>query len=224
VPLEREKLVDGLRAAWYWLGCWGCRVFCMLFFRLRTYGRENIPKKGAFLLVSNHQSYLDPIFCGAPLQRQLFYVARDSLFEHRLLGWLISTIKTIPVKRGKPDTAAIRKIIRRLNQGKGVCLFPEGTRSNDGRISTFMGGFGLLSRRGGARIVPVVIDGAFECWPRHKRIFARGGHILVRYGKAIPLEQARQMNNEQLTLLVTDTLRRMQNELRLKHGKKPYDY
>jgi 1-acyl-sn-glycerol-3-phosphate acyltransferase len=224
VPLEREKIIDVVMAAWYWLGRWGCRVFCMLFFYVRTYGRENVPKKGPFLLISNHQSFLDPIFCGAPLRRQLFYVARSSLFKHWFMGWLISTVKTIPVRRGKPDFPAMRKVIGRLKQGRGVCLFPEGTRSSDGRIQTFMGGFGLLSRRGKAPIVPVVIDGAFECWPRHKKIFSRGGHILVYYGKAIPAEQTKGISDKQLTALVSDTLRRMQNDVRTKHGKKPYDY
>jgi len=71
--------------------------------------------------------------------------------------------------------------------------------------------------------VPVVIDGAFECWPRYKKIFS-GGPVTVCYGKPIPVEQAAEMDNKKLAEVITDTLRRMQNECRLRQGKKPYDY
>ncbi|MHC4624701.1 MAG: lysophospholipid acyltransferase family protein [Planctomycetota bacterium] len=221
---KRERLIDVITAASYWLGRSACRVFCLLLFHLRSYGRENVPKEGAFLLVCNHQSYLDPIFCGVPLRRQLYYVARSSLFKHWFFGRLISTLKTIPVKRGQADLAAMRKVVARLKEGRPVCLFPEGTRTSDGRIAAFKGGLGFLSRRGRAPIVPVVIDGAFENWPRHKRMFSPGGHIGVYYGKAISAERARAMSDDELAAVVTETLRRMQHELRIKRGKEPYDY
>jgi 1-acyl-sn-glycerol-3-phosphate acyltransferase len=216
--------IERLRTACYWLGCWVCRVFCILFFHLRSYGRENIPKKGAFLLVGNHQSYLDPIFCGIPLRRQLFFVARASLFSHRFWGWLISSVKAIPVKQGRPDLFAIKKVVGKLKQGGGVCLFPEGTRTSDGKIAPFKSGFGLLSRRTEAAVVPVLIDGAFECWPRHKKIFSPGGHVVVCYGKAVTAEQVKQMNDRKLAEVLTDMLRRMQTKTRIKHDKKPYNY
>lgn len=219
-----ERLVEAVRTAWFWLARWGCKVFCILFFQLRSYGRENIPKKGAFVLVSNHQSYLDPIFCGVPLRRQLFFLARASLFANWFFGWVISSVKTIPVRQGEADLSAMKKVIGELKQGNGVCVFPEGTRTEDGKIARFKGGFGLLCRRGEAVIVPVVVDGAFECWPRHKKIFSRGGEIVVCYGKAIPVEQIKRMDDKELAEVLTDTLRRMQNNCRVKHGKKPYNY
>jgi len=215
----KEKLID----AWYWLGCWGCRVFCILFFRLLVYGRDNIPKKGPFILVVNHQSYLDPLFCGVPLKKRLFYVARDSLFDNWLLGFLLPTIGTIPLRRDKADLAAMRNVINRLKEGRGVCLFPEGTRTEDGKIAPLKSRFSLLCKRTEASIVPVAIDGAFECWPRHKKMFSRG-LISIRYGKAITHEQIKNMSDGQLTKLLTDTLRWMQNDCRLKQGKKTLDY
>jgi len=200
-----------------------CRVFCILFFRVRVYGRENIPAKGAFVLVSNHQSYLDPIFCGTPLKRHLYFLARDSLFADRFFGRLLSSVNTIPVKRGEADLTAMRKVIGKLKEGRAFCLFPEGTRTSDGKIAPFKSGVGLLCRRGAAAVVPVVIDGAFECWPRHKKIFSPGS-ISVCYGKVITAEQAKNMGDRKLAEVLTDTLRRMQNECRVKQGKKPYDY
>lgn len=217
-------LEEKLKARWFWLARWICRVFCILLFRLRVYGKENIPGKGAFLLVCNHQSYLDPIFCGVPLRRHLYFVARDSLFANRLFGRLLTSVNVIPVKRDKADLSAMKTVIGKLKEGKGVCLFPEGTRTSDGKIAPFKGGFGLLCRRGEAAVVPVVIDGTFECWPRHKKIFSPGGRIVVCYGKAITAQQVKNMSGRKLSGLLIDTLRQMQNDCRAKHGKEPYDY
>jgi 1-acyl-sn-glycerol-3-phosphate acyltransferase len=216
-------LKENIKAKWFWLVRWACRVFCMLLFRVRSYGRENIPPNGPFVLISNHQSYLDPMLCGIPLKRRVNFLARETLFHHWLFGRMITSVGTIPVKLGEGDISAIRKAIDILKQGRGICLFPEGTRSRDGKITPFKPGFGLLCRRGGAAVVPVVIDGAFECWPRHKKLFSHGS-IVVNYGKAIPAEQVKSMGNEKLAEVLTVTLRKMQNESRIKQSKKPYDY
>jgi len=213
-----------LKIGWYCFARWLCRVFCIVFFRLHIYGRENIPDKGAFVLASNHQSYLDPVFCGMPLKRHLYFLARDSLFANRFFGRLISSVNTIPVKRGKADLSAMKNIISRLKEGNGVCLFPEATRTYDGKIAPFKPGFGLLCRRGKAAVVPVVIDGAFECWPRHRKIFLPGSNIMVCYGKPITNEQVKEMSDRELAEVLTDTLRQMQMKCRVKQGKEPYTY
>lgn len=214
---------EQLMAKWFWFARWLCRLFCLLFFRVRTYGRENIPRKGPFVLISNHQSYLDPMLCGGPIKRRVSFLARESLFTHWLFGRMIRSVGTIPVRLGEADISAMRKVIDVLKAGRGVCLFPEGTRSQDGRITRFKPGFGLLCRRGKAAVVPVVIDGAFECWPRHRKLFSPGS-IAVCYGKAISAEQAKNMGDAKLAEVLTDTLRRMQRTCRIKQGKKPYDY
>lgn len=221
---KREMFKKNLKARWFWFARWICRVFCILFFRLRVCGKENVPKKGAFILISNHQSYLDPVLCGVPLKQHLHFLARDTLFTHWFFGRLISSVNTIPVKRGQADLSAMKKIIGKLKQGKGVCLFPEGTRTSDGKIKSFKLGFGLLARRGNAAVVPVVVDGTFECWPRHKKIFSPGATIVVNYGKAITAEQIKKMSNRELAKTLNDTLRQMQNDCRIKQGKKAYNY
>lgn len=208
---------------WYWIARWACRVFCILFFRFRVYGRENIPGKGAFILVANHQSYLDPIFCGVALKRHLHFLARDSLFTNRYFRWLISSLNAIPVKRDRADLSSMKIVIDKLKNGSGVCLFPEATRTNDGKIAPFKAGVGLLCRRAEAVIVPVVIDGAFQCWPRHKKIFSPG-QVVVCYGKVISAEQIKNVSNRKFAKLLTDTLRQMQTDYRIKQGKKPYNY
>jgi len=190
---------------------------------MRISGRENIPAKGAFVLACNHQSYLDPILCGAFLKRRMTFLARESLFSNWFFGGAISSVGVTPLKTGGVDLATVKKIISKLNEGRGVCLFPEGTRTYDGRITAFKPGLGLLCRRGGAAIVPVVIDGAFECWPRHKKMFSPGP-ISVCYGKAISAEKAKKLGDKKLAQVVTDTLRQMQNDCRARQGKQPYQY
>ena len=174
-------------------------------------------------MVSNHQSYLDPIFCGALIERRSIFMARESLFTNWFFGPLITSVNAIPVKVGEPDISTMRKVIERLKQGGGVTLFPEGTRTHDGKITPFKPGLGLLSRRGKSPIVPVVIDGAFECWPRHKKLFSPGP-IRVTYGKPITVEKVKDMGDKKLAELLTETLRKMQTESRIKQGKTPYDY
>jgi cytidylate kinase len=208
---------------WFRIARWFCKVFCMAFFRLHPAGRENVPDQGPLVLISNHQSFLDPVLCGIFVKRPLYFLARDSLFRG-FFGRLIASVNTIPVKRGAADLAAMRIIIDKLKQGSGVCLFPEGTRTSDGKITAFKPGFGLLCRRGNAAVVPVLIDGAFEAWPRHKKLFSPGTHIAICYGKCIPAGQVKKMGDRKLAQVLTDTLRKMQNDCRVKQGKEPYSY
>lgn len=163
----------------YWFGCWACRVFFMLFFRVQVQGRENVPEKGGVLLACNHQSYLDPPLCGIPLKRQVWYMAKDALFKHWLGGRILRSVKAIPVNREQPELSTIKTIIAKLRDGDAVCLFPESTRTLDGKIAELKPGFGLICRRGQAAVVPVVVDGPFELWPRHQKLFSRAGICLL---------------------------------------------
>jgi len=212
-----------LKWAWYKVARLGCRMFCALVFRYRVYGRENVPTTGPVILASNHQSFLDPVFCGIGLKRHLVYVARDTLFRYRLFAFLIHSLNAIPVSRDKADIAAMRAIIARLREGAAVCLYPEGTRTRDGRIIPVKAGFGLLCRRAKAVVVPVLIDGGFETWPRHKRFF-RPGAINVQFGTPLSPAQIDTMTNEELADQLTHTLRQMQHIARLKQDRKPYAY
>ncbi|MHC4075245.1 MAG: lysophospholipid acyltransferase family protein [Planctomycetota bacterium] len=209
---------------WYWFATTLCRWFCRFFLRLRYYGLENIPVNGGVVLISNHQSFLDPVFCGIELKRPLYFLARDSLFTDSFTGRLITSLNTIPVRRGQADLTAMKNVIGKLKAGFGVCLFPEATRTRDGKISPFKPGFGLVCRRGNAAVVPVVIEGAFECWPRHKKMPALGSKISICYGQAIPAEQIKTMTDRELADKLTAKLRQMQNDCRARMGKEPIKY
>ena len=219
-----RSLLNYLNRLWYWSGKNVCRAVFIPLFRIRTFGKENIPSAGPILLLSNHQSFLDPIFFQVPLKRNLYCVARDSLYTgNKLFGLLLSSVYTIPIRRGEADLSAMKKIISKLNHGWGVCLFPEGTRTRDGRIADIKPGFGLLSRRTGAKIIPVVIDGAFECWPRDKK-FPSLGRVVVNYGEPMSPEMVKELGDREFANFLTERMRRMQNKCRIKMGREPFDY
>jgi 1-acyl-sn-glycerol-3-phosphate acyltransferase len=197
-------------------------VFCV-FFRIRFFGREHVPLSGPVLLVSNHQSYLDPIVCGVGLRRELDYVARDSLFRNRFFGRFIGSVNAFPIQRDQADIQAVKSIIRRLKNNRAIVVFPEGTRTTDGTIRSIKAGFDLIIRRSGATLVPVVVDGPFEIWPRHQALPSMG-NIRVLYGQPFTADQVRQMSREQFVAQVNNRLRAMQNALRLRSHKKPYLY
>ena len=113
-----------LRFIWYEIVSVFLTLSCRIFFRLRLFGRENIPKKGAFIIASNHQSYLDPVLCGAPLRRPMHYLARESLFSNWFFRALISSVNALPLKQAEGDLTTFRRVIKLLKEGKGVCLFP----------------------------------------------------------------------------------------------------
>ncbi len=191
---------------------------------MRFVGLENVPLTGAFILAVNHQSVLDPVLAGIALKNQLCFMARDTLFKSKIFGPLLKSVKAIPVRRGQADLASIKAIIARLKQGDGVCLFPEATRTTDGKIASFKGGFTLLSRRGNASVIPVLIDGAFECWPRHRKLFKIGSKITVTYGQLIPVEKITGMEDDDFAAMLTNTMRQMQSETRIAEGKQPFNY
>jgi 1-acyl-sn-glycerol-3-phosphate acyltransferase len=154
------------------------------------------------LLLANHECWFDPAFVTTPLQREVHYVARDSLFSYPFFGRLIHSLNAFPIRRGMNDVRAVKETIRRLRAGEAVCLFPEGTRSPDGRIHEFHSGVINLASRTNVPIVPVLIDGAFDAWPK-TRTLPRCGHVRIVYGNPIqpaqsagePEVQARRLRN-----------------------------
>jgi cytidylate kinase len=223
-PPKIDRSNVGKSVTWYWVARFICKVFCLLFFRVRAYGRENIPADGPVLLAGNHQSFLDPVFCGISEPRRLTYMARDTLFTFGPFGWLLRSINVIPLSRDKADIATMRAVLDRLKQAEAVCLYPEGTRTPDGRIAAFKPGFGLLCRRSRATVVPVLVEGAFECWPRTRKLFKIGSHVVIRFGAPLAPDEVQKMTNEELADRVTTILRTMQSETRRQLGKPPFNY
>ncbi len=161
------------------------RFLCTVFFRLRVFDSRNVPVEGAAILAVNHQSYLDPLFVGASVNRLVSFMARSSLFRNRLFGALVRALRAYPVERDSADTASIRHTMALLEAGEVVLVFPEGTRTCDGRIGALKRGIGVLARRSGAVVVPTLVDGAFKAWPRTARL-PRPAWVSISFGTPLP--------------------------------------
>jgi len=186
--------------------------------KARVFGRHHEPTGGGVAYVANHQSFLDPVLVSFGLRRPLNFMARDSLFRSGPFRWLIESLNAFPVKRNAADTGALKEAMRRLRKNAQVLVFPEGTRTRDGRIGPFRPGVALLSQRAATWTVPVLIDGAFEAWPREKRL-PRPGRIVVQYGEPVAQAEARKLGGQALANRLRDRIVQMQTDVRRRLGR-----
>lgn len=204
------------RLLWSFGRTWLGLVF-LLVFRLRVFGASNVPDDGGVLIVSNHQSYLDPMLLGVGTGRMLSFMARRSLFRRRWFGRLLSAFNAFPVTRGGRDLAAVREAIRRLRSGWCVVVFPEGTRTRDGSMGRIMPGVLSIARRAGVSVVPAVVAGAFEAWPRGRR--PRPRLIRVAYGPRITPSEYGRLDRDTFAARLSADMVRLQAELRQRMGR-----
>jgi 1-acyl-sn-glycerol-3-phosphate acyltransferase len=146
-------------------------------------GRENIPATGPFIMVPNHQSFIDPTIVGVFCPRQFHTLAKSTQFRGRFMEWVMPRSKAIPTRRYRIDPQAVRVVLRRLAEGEGVCVYPEGERSWDGSIQPFRRGTIRLLLKSGVPIIPCGLV-TYDYWPRWSKPRFRG-KIRVEYGEAI---------------------------------------
>ena len=221
---EQRIKSDFWRRQWQRLGQWFTVGVLTLLYRINVFGKANVPKDGPLLVVCNHQSFFDPMFSHSWVWRTFYFVPRATLLDVKFWGKLIGSYCVIPIHPGQADVAAMKTIIDALKQGKAVCLYPEGTRTYDGRIAPVKPGFGLMSRRSGAAVLPMVIDGMFESWPRTQKYPKLGPRVGVMYGQPFSAEAVKEMGEEEFAKKLTETLRQMQADLRRKMGRHPFTY
>jgi 1-acyl-sn-glycerol-3-phosphate acyltransferase len=159
-----------------------CRAACRVLFRCRVYHPERVPRSGPVILAANHASLLDPPLVGLGLKREIHYLARESLFRVPGLGFLLPRVNVVPVDREGGGAAGLRAIFDRLLAGSGILLFPEGTRTPDGRFQRARSGIGLTVIKSAAPVVPVRVFGTFEAWGRGRRWPALR-RVAVKYGE-----------------------------------------
>ena len=163
------------------------------FFRFDVEGREFIPKKGGFILASNHLSYLDPIAAGVACPRKLNFMAKDSLFYNPFLARFFHVLGAFPVKRNSIDTSAMKEAIARLNNGKVLLIFPEGSRQVGGFSATARRGIGFLAVKSNLPVIPAFIKGTDSVLPKGSK-FIRPGAIKVYFGREISIERSESHN------------------------------
>ncbi|HVR73026.1 MAG TPA: lysophospholipid acyltransferase family protein [Planctomycetota bacterium] len=164
------------------------RLFAILYFRARFEKVERVPRTGPVILAANHQSLFDPCLVGISFKRRASFLARETLFRVPVLGWLIRKLGAFPVPReSTAPRKALEVCVRVLELGRALVLFPEGTRTRDGRMQPLRRGVAQLAQRTGAPVVPVIIQGAHAVWPRKRRL-PRPGRIRITFGEPLRYE------------------------------------
>jgi len=186
-----------------------------ILFRYRAKHCERIPETTGGLVLSNHQSYLDPLLIGLPLQRPVSYIARENLFRIPVLGTILRNTYVMPINRDSAGTESVREAVRRMNAGFLVGVFPEGTRSADGKLGEIKPGFVALARRAKQPIYPIGIAGADRAMPKGGlKIYPK--KIRVIFGEPIPAEEvvrlSKKGNEEECLKVIHDRLQECLDE------------
>ena len=163
---------------------------CKVYFRWRVYNPERVPLKGSVILAANHASFLDPPLVGSGLHRQINYLARASLFRYPGVGWLFRNWNAVPVERDGGGAAGLKAILERLLAGGAIILFPEGTRTKDGKLQPARSGIGLTVIKSDAVVIPARMFGTFECYSRTIH-FHLPKQLTVKYGEPMKFEKLR---------------------------------
>lgn len=174
----------------YFLGWSFFRAFFKWYCGWRVYNPECVPREGPAILSANHASFLDPFLVGAGVQRAINYLARENLFRFPVLGWVLHQWQAVPVDREGGGAKGLRAILDRLLAGGVIILFPEGTRSGDGKLQPARSGIGLTVIKSAAPVIPVRVSGTYEAYSRHMR-FPRPRLVSVRYGQPMLFQELR---------------------------------
>jgi len=174
---------------YYWVGYHLSRLLARLFFGFRIIHRERVIQTGPAILATNHQSFFDPPLAGNACDRAIYFLAKRSLMNVPVLGWLLPKLNVIPVNLESIDRSALKALIRVVRGGDCALVFPEGSRTPDGSLQPALPGVGLLIAKTLAPVVPMRIFGAFDAWPIHGKIhlFRR---ITIVVGEPIHFSEA----------------------------------
>ncbi|MBI4972846.1 MAG: 1-acyl-sn-glycerol-3-phosphate acyltransferase [Candidatus Omnitrophica bacterium] len=174
----------------YWILRLISLIILKIFFGLEAIGKENLPKKGGFILASNHVSYLDPVAIGVLVPQKLNFMAKDELFKHLLSSWFFSALGVFPVKRDSADLSALKEAMRRVKNGQPLLLFPEGTRQLPGAShAQAHAGIGFLASKLAVPVIPVFVKGSDIALPKGTKTI-RLNKVLVSFGKEIFIERS----------------------------------
>jgi 1-acyl-sn-glycerol-3-phosphate acyltransferase len=186
----------------YWLVKMILTPILRFFYRVRIEGVENIPADGAAILASNHVSFSDSFFLPLMLKRRITFVAKAEYFEDPKTAWFFRAVGQIPIKReGGSASERALAAAREVLDGSGLFgIYPEGTRSPDGRLYKGKTGIARLALQCGVPIIPVAMIGTREAQPIGQVIPKIFMPITIRVGKPLYFERFKGRENDPLVL------------------------
>lgn len=159
----------GRRLFYRWLRLLA-RIIASVFFAFRTEGRYHLDFEGGAMLLSTHQSVMDPVLVGLIANQRLNYLARKTLFKNAAFAFLIRVLDAIEIDRDRGGLSGLKEMLKRLKLGEAVLMFPEGTRTSDGEVGQLKPGFIPIARRSEVPLVPIAVVGAYDCLPKGSRL------------------------------------------------------
>jgi 1-acyl-sn-glycerol-3-phosphate acyltransferase len=193
-----------------------CAVFCRGYLRMSVEGRSNLPTEGAYIISPVHRSYIDTLIAGAANTDRMRYLAKDSLWRSRPLGWFVSSLGGFPVSRGTADREALRRCIEVIEQGEPLVLFPEGERKSGRTVQPLFDGAAYVASKTGVPmitwIVPIGIGGSERAMPKGKN-FIRPYKVHVIIGT--PLRPRRDESGKVPRAAVKELSEQLHRELQV---------
>jgi 1-acyl-sn-glycerol-3-phosphate acyltransferase len=189
---------------------WGLTVLFFSAVRVRVLGTDNFRPDEAYIFCSNHASYYDVLVLMAHLKNKFRWFARRGLFDVPVMGQAMWVIGHLPVYRDSP-VASLRSLMlgaRLAKSGVSMLIFPEGTRSPDGRMHQFLEGGFHLAIKSGRPVVPVVVTGTYRILSRHN-LLIRPGRVRLIFGRPIPTKGLNRGDSNKLMLQTRDRMLRM---------------
>jgi 1-acyl-sn-glycerol-3-phosphate acyltransferase len=208
-PLGRtiyRWLDEGIFYGFYFVG----QALIRIVYRLRA---DNLPAfRGdrPVILAPNHTSFLDPIILQAAVPRRITYLMTETYYRMALIRWWFRRMGCIAIPVRGSQLAAIRLGIEALRTRGMVTIFPEGSRSPDGKLGKGYPGVATLARKTGALVVPVAISGTFEALPKGAR-FLRPARLRVRFGTPLDFSRSGRSDNREITGVIMDSIRALQS-------------
>ena len=183
----------------YWVFKGILKPILMGLYSIRPEGRENLPKKGPAIIAANHLSFLDSFFIPLVVQkRKVTYLAKADYFKSWKTAWFFNMVGQIPTERegGKKSEHALNAALGVLNEGKLLGIYPEGTRSPDGRLYRGRTGVARLALTADVPVIPTGLIGTTEVMPKDAKLPKFTGRLPVRVRFGKPLDFSRFQGRE----------------------------
>jgi len=190
--------------------------------RIRVTGMENIDKEQTYVFAGNHTSQFDIYSFQARFPHDFRWIAKKELFRIPIFGPAMRKVGFISIDRshGRKALKSLNKAAKRIADGSSVLIFPEGTRSKNGRLHAFKSGAILLAIKSGVPVVPVGFNNVSQVLPKGK-LLPRGGEVEIRIGRPIPTTDYTTKDKQTLAVLLHDRVAELLNPMHLPADKRP---